>query len=562
MHILLAHRFKYLWNSELYLGAFTYISLHIKPLMKRTLLLILYTCLGIIVLAQQPGATIDVQHYGFSIVLTDTSDVIKGKAAIEVLCIRDTKTITLDLISKNNNRKGMTVLQVTGNGKPLTYTHTNNLLSIQFEAPVKTGEHKNIEITYEGIPDNGLIITRNKYGHRVFFADNWPNRARHWLPCVDHPADKAALDFTVTAPDHYQVISNGVKTSDTIVSDQQRRTHYTETTPLSTKIMVIGVANFAIQESGTVNNIPVSSWVYPEEKDKGFYDYALAVDILPYFIKNVGPYAFKKLANVESTTMFGGMENASAIFYSDESSISGERKSESLLAHEIAHQWFGDMATEADWSHLWLSEGFATYMTILYFEHKYGNDTARQMLAKNRQQVIDFARKRQRPVVDSSVTNYMELLNANSYQKGGWALHMLRRQLGDSIFWKGIKTYYNRFAGKNALTGDLCKVMEEVSAKNLKPFFTQWLFTAGHPRLTVTWKYNTVKKVVDITVIQQQETLFQFPLEIQLNGSFTKKIDITNRETKVVISFTKKPSTVTIDPQVNLLFEGRINEKK
>ena len=530
--------------------------------MKKILPLFIATCITTTLLAQQPGATIDVQHYGFSITLTDTSDVIKGKAAIEVLCIKDTKTITLDLISKNNNRKGMTVLQVTGNGNPLSYTHTNNLLSIQFETPVKTGEHKNLEITYEGIPDNGLIITKNKYGHRVFFADNWPNRARHWLPCVDHPADKASLDFTVTAPDHYQVISNGVKTIDTTLSNQQRRTHYTETTPLSTKIMVIGVASFAIQESGIVNNIPVSSWVYPEEKDKGFYDYALAADILPYFIKNVGPYAFKKLANVESTTMFGGMENASAIFYSDEASITGDRKSESLLAHEIAHQWFGDMATEADWSHLWLSEGFATYMTILYFEHKYGYDTARQMLTKNRQQVIDFARKRLRPVVDSSVTNYMELLNANSYQKGGWVLHMLRRQLGDSTFWRGIQTYYNRFAGKNAVTGDLCKVMEEVSGRNLKPFFHQWLFTTGHPKLDITWKYNATKKAIDITVIQQQETIFQFPLEVQIESSLLKNTYITNRETRLSIPFVKKPATVTVDPQVNLLFEGHITEKK
>jgi aminopeptidase N len=528
--------------------------------MKKILPLFIATCFVTTVLAQQPGAAIDVQHYGFSIALTDTSDLIKGKSNIDVLCIKDTKTITIDLISKNNAGKGMMVLQVTENQKPLVYTHTNNRLSLQFEATVKAGELKNIEITYEGIPDNGLIITKNKYGHRVFFADNWPNRARHWLPCVDHPADKASLDFIVTAPEHYQVISNGVKTGDTVTSDQQRRTHYTEATPLSTKIMVIGVANFAIQESGTVNYIPVSSWVYPEEKDKGFYDYALAVDILPYFIKNVGPYAFKKLANVESTTMFGGMENASAIFYSDESSITGERKSESLLAHEIAHQWFGDMATEADWSHLWLSEGFATYMTILYFEHKYGYDTARHMLVKNRQQVIDFARKRQRPVVDSSVTNYMELLNANSYQKGGWVLHMLRRQLGDSTFWKGIQTYYNRFAGKNAVTADLCKVMEEVSGENLKPFFNQWLFTAGHPRLDITWKYNAAKKAVDITVIQQQETLFQFPLGIQVDSALIKYIDITNRKTKVSIPFSKKPAKITIDPRVNLLFEGKVAE--
>jgi aminopeptidase N len=530
--------------------------------MKRTFLLIVITCFHIIVTAQQTGATIDVQHYTFSITLSDTSDLIKGNAAIEVLFIKDAPAITLDLISENSNHKGQSVLQVTEKGKPLNFTHTNNQLTIQFSSLVKSGEHRNIEIAYEGIPADGLVITKNKYGHRVFFADNWPNRARHWLPCIDHPADKASLDFIVTAPAHYQVISNGLKIEDTTYSNQPRCTHYTETTPLSTKIMVIGVAEFAIQQSGTVNNIPVSSWVYPEEKDKGFYDYALAVDILPWFIKNVGPYAFKKLANVESTTIFGGMENASAIFYSDESSITGTRKSESLLTHEIAHQWFGDMATEADWSHLWLSEGFATYMTILYFEQEHGLDTAKQMLVKNRNMVIDFARKKLRPVVDSSVTNYMELLNANSYQKGGWVLHMLRRQLGDTLFWKGIQTYYSRYSGKNAVTSDLCKVMEEISGKNLQVFFQQWLYRAGQPKLDITWKYNAAKKEVTITVIQQQDELYQFPLELQMGTNEIKQVAINNRETSVTFPATVKPAAITADPRVNLLYEAQISEAR
>ena len=529
--------------------------------MKKILLFIANTWLTVIVFAQRPGAAIDIQHYTFSITLSDTSDLIKGNAAVDILFIKDVQAVTLDLISKDNNHKGQTVLQVTDQGMPLLFTHTNNQLTIQFATPVKSGEHKTIEITYEGIPADGLVITKNKYGHRVFFADNWPNRARNWLPCVDHPADKASLDFIVTAPAHYQVISNGVKIEDTTYSNQLRRTHYTEATPISTKIMVIGVAEFAIQQSGTVNNIPVSSWVYPEEKDKGFYDYAQAVDILPYFIKNVGPYAFKKLANIESTTIFGGIENASAIFYSDESSITGTRKSESLLAHEIAHQWFGDMATEADWSHLWLSEGFATYMTILYFEQKHGLDTAKQMLIKNRKIVIDFARKRLRPVVDSSVTNYMELLNANSYQKGGWVLHMLRRQLGDSLFWKGIRTYYTRYSGKNAVTGDLCRVMEEVSGKSLQPFFQQWLYRAGQPKLDITWKYNAAKKEINITVIQQQNEPYQFPLDLRIRD-LTKQLEIKDRETKVNVSVSKKPAFLLADPQVSLLFEGSVNEIK
>jgi aminopeptidase N len=526
--------------------------------MKKILLLIAGTWLGLITMAQQPGAAIDVQHYTFSITLSDTSDLVKGHAAIDVLFIKDAQAFTLDLISKNNN-KGQAVLQVTENGQPLAYTHLNNQLTIQFAAPVKSGARRHIDISYEGIPADGLVITKNKYGHRVFFADNWPNRARNWIPCVDHSADKASVDFIVTAPAHYQVISNGVKVEDSTYSGL-RRTHYAETTPLSTKIMVIGVADFAIQQSGMVNNIPVSSWVYPEEKDKGFYDYAQAVDILPYYIKNVGPYAFKKLANVESTTIFGGMENASAIFYSDEVSITGTRKSESLLAHEIAHQWFGDMATEAGWSHLWLSEGFATYMTILYFEQKYGTDTVKQMLTKNRNIVIDFARRKPRPVVDSSVTNYMELLNANSYQKGGWVLHMLRRQLGDTLFWKGIRTYYSRYSGKNAVTGDLCKVMEEVSGKNLQPFFQQWLFRAGQPKLDITWQYNTGKKEISVTVTQQQDELFQFPLDLGIGNAGIKQVAIKDRETSFTFPAAVKPAAIIADPNVNLLFESSTKE--
>jgi len=527
--------------------------------MKITSLLLLTSFISIYLHAQKPGAAIDVKHYEFAITLSDTSNKIKGQAAIDVSFIKNSQTIILDLVSLNNDHKGMTVLQVTEKGQPLSYTHNNNLLTINFRETVKSGEQKSIVITYEGIPADGLIITNNKYGHRGFFADNWPNRAHNWFPCIDHPSDKATIDFIVTAPDHYQVISNGIKTEDAVAGDKLHRTHYKETVPLSTKIMVIGVADFAVQQSGAVNGIPVYSWVYPEEKEKGFYDYAVAVDILPFFIKNVGPYAFKKLANVESTTMFGGMENASAIFYSDETSITGTRKSESLLAHEIAHQWFGDMATEADWSHLWLSEGFATYMTILYFENKYGADTAKYMLLKNRRTIIDFTDKKTQPVVDSSVTNYMELLNANSYQKGGWVLHMLRRELGDSLFWKGIRLYYSRFAGKNAITDDLCKAMEDASGHDLKQFFHQWLFVAGHPKLDIQWSYNNNKKEINITVTQRQNELFQFPLELSAGASL-KQVFIKDKQTRITIPATEKPAFIIADPNVNLLFEGSIHE--
>lgn len=528
--------------------------------MKKIVILVLLLSVLKYSIGQQPGAAIDVQHYTFALTLNDDNNNIQGKATIEVLLLKDTRQLTFELVSKRGDGKGMTVSQVTEKDKSVSFQQLADSLHIDLTA--KAGEKRIVEITYEGIPADGLVIANNKYKHRGFFADNWPNRARNWLPCIDHPADKAPVDFLVTAPNHYQVVANGVQVEETSLTNNLKLTHYKETTPLPMKVMVIGVADFAVQYAGDVQCIPVYSWVYPENKEKGFYDYAQATEILPWFIKNVGPYGYKKLANVQSKTMFGGLENAGAIFYS-ENSVTGTRKSESLLTHEIAHQWFGDMATETEWAHIWLSEGFATYMTILYFEHKYGQDTARKMLLEDRGQVINYTKRSKKPIVDSSVKDYMALLNPNSYQKGGWVLHMLRNQLGDPVFWKGIRSYYAAYSGKNASTDDLRKHMEEVSGQDLKQFFQQWLYTAGHPVLDISWQYDKDKKAVSLTINQQQDTPFQFQLELSFYGQdhtflSNKTVSIKSKQTTLLVPVTKQVEKVVADPGTKLLFEGSV----
>ena len=516
-----------------------------------------------VALAQKPGAPIDIIHYRFLVEINDGNDSIRGDAEITFRALKESGLIKLDLVSVDGSGKGMQTLDIREGDRPLDFSHHQDELEIHFNPAIRDGEIKKIRIRYTGIPADGLVISTNKYHHRTFFGDNWPNRAHHWLPCVDHPADKASVEFIILAPEHYQVVSNGLKTEEINLPGHIKQTHYEETAALATKVMVFGAADFAVNYPGETDCIPVYSWIYPEDREKGFYDYAQALEILPFFISHIGPYAYRKLADVQSKTMFGGMENAGAIFYS-ENSVTGDRKSEALLTHEIAHQWFGNSATEKDWRHLWLSEGFATYMTHLYLEQKYGRDTLVRRIKDDRETIIAFSKKRNTPVVDTAVKNgFMQLLNPNSYQKGGWVLHMLRHRLGDSVFWKGIRNYYFQFAGHNADTEDFRKAMEETSGVDLQSFFQQWLYTPGQPVLRTASKYDRKTRQWVISIEQLQDHLFEFPLEISIeSGSQINRESLLIRERKTLLptGYKTNLTKIILDPDSNLLFEENTKE--
>ena len=532
--------------------------------MKKLLITLSLGCISVSVTAQR---NIDVVHYQYSIDLSDTSDIIRGKASVWFKALKPVSYIELDF-SKYNQGKGMAVLGVYEGERDdnrLSIADNDDKLRIYLRDTLKEGAEQLVTIFYWGKPKDGLIISKNKYGHRTFFADNWPNRAHSWIPCVDDPSDKASVEFIVTAPSHYQVVSNGIMIKETNLLNNKKLTHYKEDVPLPTKVMVIAVADFAVDKVGVVNNVPVYSWVFPENKKEGFYDYAIAKDILAFYINYIGPYPYKKLANVQAKTRFGGMENAGAIFYF-ENSVTGNRLQETLFSHEIVHQWFGDMATEKSFAHLWLSEGFATYLTHIYVEAKYGTDSLNNRMHNERDEIIDFVKFYRKPVVDS-VSPYMQLLNTNSYQKGGWVLHMLRRQLGDSIFKKSIRKYYETYAGKNADTRDLQKVFELVSGQNLEKFFTQWLYTPENPQLDIKWKYDVKLSKLMITVKQLQASVFSFPLVIRLGKKRTPAPQLLN------LNISKKTETFTFpvadgvaminaDPFTSLLAEISVSEMK
>lgn len=507
--------------------------------------------------SQLPNTAIDVEHYHFEITLSDDNDSIHGNAEITALFKEHVKEVSLDLAGRKADGKGMLVSAVKQNGNDVGFTQEAEHIIIHAEAAKNS--KATYTITYQGQPFDGLIIDKNKFNNRTFFSDNWPNRAHYWIPCNDHPSDKATVEFIITAPEHYQVVCNGLQVEETNLPGHLKLTHWKEEVAISTKIFALGVADFAVNYSGNVNCIPVYGWVYPEQKEQGFKDYARTKGILDWYIQHVGPYSFEKLANVQSKTIFGGVENAGTIFYAEKSV--GDKGIESLLAHEIAHQWFGDAASETDWPHLWLSEGFATYMTHLYLESKYGIDTLKAGMAEDRKDVIKLAAKKNTPIIDT-MGKYkpMKLLNANSYQKGGWVLHMLRRKLGDTLFWHGIRSYYAKYMGGNASTEDLREVFEKVSGQNLEGFFRQWLYTPGHPKLGISWQYDKKNRNVRVKVEQQQATLFEFPLELRLNGAGkSATVYVKKKIETFTIPVSSQPADLLPDPNINLLFEYNVH---
>jgi len=499
--------------------------------------------------------SIDVLDYKFEIELNDSTDRISGLATVKISFKKSLDSFFLDLKNVNESGKGMLVQRITEDERTVDFSHLNDRLILNIPS-TETGEIRTYKILYQGIPADGLIISKNKFGDRTFFGDNWPNRAHNWLPSVDHPSDKAKLEFVVSVPSDYQVVANGKNIKET-KKKNLLISHWKTDVPLPTKLMVIGVARFARQDVMSVYDVPVSTWVYPQNHEEGFADFSIATMPLVYFSQHIAPFPFSKLANVQSTTVYGGMENASCIFYYEEA-VTGDQKIEGLIAHEIAHQWFGDAVSEFNWHHVWLSEGFATYLTSLYFEDQYGRDYFAERMKREREQVIRFASRKLAPIIDTSLSISVELLSPNSYQKAAWFLHMLRRELGDDIFWECLREFYRRFEYGNALTKDFQIIAETLSGKDLNEFFTQWLYIAGHPVLSSSWTYTD--NWISIQLIQEQEQYtFKFPLDVTIQykdgTSELLTLDVKKQEETVSLHCEKEAVGIVLDPDIWLLFE-------
>ena len=515
--------------------------------------------------AQQPA--VDVQSYHFRINLPDTGSTIRGWATV----LYHTRagyddTLRLDLI-------GMAVRRVFD-------IYSMRQLPIQYDGRVlriatRTGTVRRLRgvmVEYGGSPQNGLSFQANARGRRAIYGDNWPNRARYWLPTVDHPSDKARVLWSIQIPRGWRAVANQPECR---MDGRVRRCN--ESAPIPTYTMVLGATEQLTRAvrrplvSSGGRTVPIEVRAYPE-------DSAYAADgplrrvteIAEVLERIIGPFPYAKLTHVQSSTRFGGgMENSSVIFYAERRFVEQNLR-ESTVRHETAHQWFGDAVTPADWPHLWLSEGFAVYFAAVSGAALDGDTlltNAMRAAAENyfASAFID------RPVIDTTVTDPNQLLGANSYQKGAWVLHMLRGVMGDSAFFRGIRDYYRTYRDSSVTSDQFRRVMERSSRDTLGWFFRQWLRQPGYPQLELGWRRAPQSVVLTVRQAQSEEwgrfRIPRLPIRLVLAGGRVLDREMTLNERygeqthTIMLNAGDEVDEVMMDPDGTLLLRSVVTRR-
>jgi aminopeptidase N len=569
---------------------------------------------------RQPG--IKITGYTFDITLSDASDefvvadtidvqfVAAGVTSIELdLCQFSEKPRSGKLASgfadpcaepsggraggpAPQGGKGMKVTGIAAGGQALTFRHENDRVRVTMPRAFKPGERLSFTVNYRGVPATGILVANNRHGDRSFVSNAWPDKARNFRASIDHPSMKAPVVHVITAPRHYQVVSNGLLTEETDLPNNLRRTVWKESVPICTWLMSLAVAPFAVDHFGEYRGIALSSWVFPQEREAGLNAFrAHTQPVLEFFIDRIGPYSYEKLAQVQANGVGGGMELASSIFYGYGAGGGAGRQ---LIAHEMAHQWFGDAATESDWDDVWLSEGFATYFALLYTEFQDGRDAFLEGVRRSKTTAINYAiANPTSTIVHNNLADISRVIanNAQVYQGGAQVLHNIRGVIGTDTFWEGIRLYYGRYQDSNATTADLRRAFEEACAaaatrcptdgKDLTWLFTQLLNRGGALQVQATWSYDATAKQIQVTVEQTQTTgVYRMPIELLVSTTApaaagrgagpgavpqvsrtTHLMQLTQQRQSFTFPSETEPASVVLDPSAWVVMRATLERR-
>ena len=501
---------------------------------------------------------VDVQHIRLEISIDPAKKSISGTATHRMQAINDgVSSVDFDAVE-------MEISAVTVGGRPARFDYSDPVLHVTFPKPLRAGAEATVAIAYAAQPRRGLYFVAPEKDYPDKPLQAWTQGqdedSRHWYPCIDYPNHQQTSEVIVTVPASMISIGNGELRS--VEEDRRAGTktyHWYQAIPHVTYLLSQVVGDFA-EIVHEVDGTP-AQYYGPRGREKDLEQtLGRTPAMLKFFGENIGvryPYA-RYAQTFVADFIFGGMENISATTLTDTSLLDKraalDADSDGLVAHELAHQWFGDLLTCRDWAHGWLNEGFATYFEALFTEHHKGLDEFRYELFQNTQIYMgEDANRYRRPIVNNVYHEPIDLFDRHLYEKGSLVLHMVRSVLGDELWWKAIQHYVAKHRSTNVTTPDLQRAIEAATGRNIDWLFDQFVYRGGHPSLRLGFEWDEEAKQAKLTVAQTQDEkdLFRLPVAVDFTVAGERvafKVDVTEKQHTFFFALASKPQMLRFDP--------------
>lgn len=511
----------------------------------------------------------DVQHYILRVKFDQPAKKVIGDTTVRLKPVKEgLKRVTLDSVGLNYSS-----VVLESSGSALSFKGAGGSVTVELDRPYSPDETVGIRFQYTASPKKGIYFVPEQKGGSGLIghsAQIWtqgePDEARHWFPSFDFPSDKATVEQYITADSSQTVVGNGKLIERNENPDGTATHHFRMDMPFSTYLVSFVIGDYVLV-GDRYNDVPLGYYIYPGMESIGRKAYAKTPDMMRFFEDVTGiKYPYPKYdQTVVASFEFGGMENITATTMADTEIMLAENSLfagnvENLVSHELAHSWFGNLVTCRNWAELWLNEGFATFMEAAFIENAYGRRAYLYKIISDAEQfkADDAVNPKRNGLFNRNAGAVNELFDrpATTYNKGGAVLHMLREQLGDEAFWRGVRAYLNRHKFGNVESSDLRRAMEEASGKDLGWFFEQWVYGLGYPKITVRQAYNAASRTLTLTATQTQKpekfgpAAFRIPLSVEIkSGSETRseKIELTKRTGTFSFKLAGRPSRVEFD---------------
>jgi aminopeptidase N len=508
----------------------------------------------------------DIQHIRIALTIDPARKFIEGAATITLRPFLDNlETLEFDAAELN-------ISDVTSKGRALEFESFPDKLIVNLDQPLRRGASFKVNINYSARPRRGLFFIEpdEAYPHKPVqvWSQGEAEDNRAWFPCIDAPNQRQTTETIITVPEKFLVLSNGTLLSEKHDERHARKTyHWRQDQPHPAYLVSIVVGEYE-EIKARAGSLPVSYYTYPGTTRKARLLFDQTPAMIRHFSKLFGyqyPYSKYGQVVVDDFT-FGAMENTSITTCTDrclhDATTELDFNCHDIVAHELVHQWWGDLVTPKSWKHIWLKESFATYAESLWLEHASGRDEARFWQLQDFNVYLSEDRDNyRRPIVDARYEFPFELYDRHTYQKGGLVLSMLRYVLGDEDFFLVLKHFLHKHAWQSVETDDLKVAIEEVTGQNLDWFFEQWLYGRGYPEFEVSHHYDTTSKILKVQIKQVQETsdgtpVFRLPLEIEVigkSGSRVFRVQMLKAEQEIQVPLETRPLAVLFDAGERIL---------